>query len=851
MDFDAEQRSQQQRGGASTAAHPTNGGPRTGNGVETTLGTATAPGPAVDAPADGVSTVAEAPAPVENRVLVIPAQPAPPVTIPARRERRLTVEHALYGLLLIAAALTRFWDLASRAFHHDESLHAYYSWQYAIGDGYVHDPLMHGPFLFHANALVYLLLGASDAASRYMPAIFGVVLVGMPYLLRGPRFLGRWGALIASVLLLVSPTFLYYSRYIRHDIYTIVGTLLLFVCVVRYLERPERRWLITGGVTIAFLLTNHEIVFAVVLCFVLFLGAALLWNRLRPLAIPTVVTAIFAVLLVRLLPDTLDRPLPAIPWNNPTQEQAQRFYRDLATHPLVIALVLLGVAYLLLARTILARMRDPDRRDEGWLPSLFAGAPTGSVERAVHNAGTDRRGLLAALGAGAAIFVLLFTSLFANINGLATSTFATNGTLLYWLGQHNVQRGEQPWFYFLLLMPQYELFAVLFGVAAAVLTVWRARRVWRVWPTSPLRFQLFLVFWFVFILGVLSWAGEKMPWLVTHIALPATLLAATLLGELVERTVAARQARADTPATAAIPARVGWAGPGLVAGLLIAAACWFFLAGWLTLGRFEETDGAWRRVVPTAAADRWWLLALPLVAALVLVTASWLMRGGMRTGRAALVALVAGLLLLQVHAGWRMSYSEGDVPRDMLVYVQTSPDVTRFMRELDRVSAETTGGKGMEVWYDGKVSWPMQWYLRDYPNKHFFGSSLSAPPEDAPVLLVSNENNGGVAPHMDGYTAQEYVLRWWFPEEEIYRRFAIAPELNPGRSAWKKSSDPHGPIAIAGSVIDAFETQLTQSGEQRVYRLLMYRDLPAANGQFNFQVYIRNDLLPFWNDVRY
>ena len=52
----------------------------------------------------------------------------------------------------------------------------------------------------------------------------------LPYLLRGPRLLGRWGALTASFLLLVSPTILYQSRYIRHDIYTVVGSLLLFIC---------------------------------------------------------------------------------------------------------------------------------------------------------------------------------------------------------------------------------------------------------------------------------------------------------------------------------------------------------------------------------------------------------------------------------------------------------------------------------------------------------------------------------------------------------------------------------------------------------------------------------------------
>ncbi|MER3485402.1 MAG: hypothetical protein C4345_04915, partial [Chloroflexota bacterium] len=76
-----------------------------------------------------------------------------------------------------------------------------------------------------------------------MPAFFGVILVGLPYLLRGPRHLGRWGALAASFLLLISPAILYQSRYIRHDIYTITGTLLFFICIVRYLENPERKWL--------------------------------------------------------------------------------------------------------------------------------------------------------------------------------------------------------------------------------------------------------------------------------------------------------------------------------------------------------------------------------------------------------------------------------------------------------------------------------------------------------------------------------------------------------------------------------------------------------------------------------
>ena len=191
----------------------------------------------------------------------------------------ISLETFLWLLLILAAALTRFWDLGYRALHHDESLHAYYSWVFAEGtQPYVHHPLMHGPFLFHMNALVYLMFGASDATSRFAPALAGVALVALPWLLRGRRFLGPWGALAAGFMLLISPSFLYYTRYIRHDPYTAVGSLILAIAIFRYLERPQRRWMITAFVSVAFLFSNHEIVYAILLAFVMVLWGALVWG---------------------------------------------------------------------------------------------------------------------------------------------------------------------------------------------------------------------------------------------------------------------------------------------------------------------------------------------------------------------------------------------------------------------------------------------------------------------------------------------------------------------------------------------------------------------------------------------
>ena len=77
---------------------------------------------------------------------------------------------AVFALALIA----RFWDLGDKGLHHDESLHAVYSWKYYTDLGYIHSPMMHGPEQFHLIDIAYLLFGATDATARYASAVCGV-----------------------------------------------------------------------------------------------------------------------------------------------------------------------------------------------------------------------------------------------------------------------------------------------------------------------------------------------------------------------------------------------------------------------------------------------------------------------------------------------------------------------------------------------------------------------------------------------------------------------------------------------------------------------------------------------------
>jgi predicted membrane-bound mannosyltransferase len=775
----------------------------------------------------------------------------------------ITVETLAWFSLVALAILTRFWELGAKALHHDESLHAYYSWIWAAGRGdYAHDPLMHGPLLFHLNALVYFLFGASDATSRYAPALAGVLVVWLPYLLRGPRFLGRWGALASSALLLISPTILYQSRYIRHDVYTVAGALLMFICIVRYVEQPERRWLVTFLVTTALMLANHEIIFAILLLYGVFLYGAVMFDRLRHwrfehrdfvLSIVGlhVFAAIAAAALVLFMPHRYVDRFLAIPWDSngrdslpPTRSNQLDYYQDMLTNWLIIGLVLVGIVFVGGLVFLLRSYGRVAETGEGWLDDAHAHSPSAALRSII----ADHRGLLIGAGLFVFCFVALFTTLFTNWYGIFSSTVSTDGTLLYWLGQHDVQRGSQPWFYFLLLLPQYEFLPITVGAGLAVLTAWRALRAWmtaEVWD-QRMFFHLFLAWWFFGILAILSWAGEKMPWLIVHIALPGTILAGAAVGSLIERGIALANER-----------RIGLLEVGVFAGFMTAIIAWFFLAARLTYGSFggpcANGDNNCRRVTDSDL-NNWWVLAIPPLAWLGLALFCGVRRGWRQSALIAACAIVVVLGLLEVRVGWRLSYANPDVPTEMMVYTQTSTEVKRAVLESNQLSRELAGQGEGEILFDtgaDGLSWPLYWYFRSNPDAHPFAGTLS-PDTDAAVifLLTTRSSTPQNMQVLTNYTGVDYAFRWHFPEE-LYRNFAIAPELEPYRSAWGEAENPHGPLDVVESVIESSATIFDAHGQQELFRMVMYRDLNDVLGYYQFQVYVRTDLMPEFNQIRY
>ena len=153
--------------------------------------------------------------------------------------RRPSREVIAYAVLVAVALGLRLYDLGDRPFHHDESQDAYFSWILFKNGDYAYNPLLHGPLRFYLTATMYSLFGDSDFTARLAPALMGTAMVAMPYFLR--RQLGRVAAFTAAVLLAIGPSYLYFSRFAREDIYFAAISLALLVVVFRFLDEP-RRW---------------------------------------------------------------------------------------------------------------------------------------------------------------------------------------------------------------------------------------------------------------------------------------------------------------------------------------------------------------------------------------------------------------------------------------------------------------------------------------------------------------------------------------------------------------------------------------------------------------------------------
>lgn len=480
-----------------------------------------------------------------------------------------SVTWLVLGMVAVAVVL-HVVDLGARAMHHDESLHATFSWYFVDGRGYRHDPLMHGPFQFHVITGFFALFGDSEAVSRLPAAFFGAALVATPLLLR--RWLGATGVIATALFLLVSPSLLYFSRFARNDIFVAVWMVLLITAVWRYRDDGRRRWLIVLGAALALSFATKETAFLQAALLLVYLSVTLA-DRLACMraAAPPVNAPVDAPAEDGAVPD---------PAGDATSEATANRWRVW-----LVALLLAPIAWLIAAvwpliADLRARLGWTERPREvdlmvviGTLTAsqlaaavqlpiqLFRPELTGDAEIAL-GAVTITVLLLGGAAVGLAwdwrrwgivaivfyaIYIPLFTTGFTNLDGFGSGFW---DSLDYWLAQQEVNRGNQPQYYYFMMLPIYELLTLIPGVIGGL---WLLRR--------GDRFTALLVWWFAFTLLALTLAGEKMPWLTVHLALPLAFLAGHVAGKYLPRlAVALWDQRAPI---------LAWAGAGAGASIVV------------------------------------------------------------------------------------------------------------------------------------------------------------------------------------------------------------------------------------------------------------------------------------------
>ena len=651
-----------------------------------------------------------------------------------------------WGVILLGAVL-RFWGLGDKPLHHDESLHAYYSlqllnnmahWTWCINPPpqgyscYVYTPLLHGPFQFHFIALVYKisqLLGAPDngvntTTVRILAATLGTAIVALPFFLRD--YLGNIGAWLACFLLAISPSMVYFSRFAREDIYMACFTLLMVVGVARYIHTRKMRWLVIAAAGFSFSYATKEATFLTILVFGSFLGALIAWelglkvslrsrfNEESPIVswLPKTFAPI-AVLVYFAIAGVAAKFLFAwiksvsIYITDPNNVNAANNYlqrlKSITVGIVPLIGILLGAFVLVLLyreikgkvtygrRNRLARKVDPERQPlldtvltMPWTHWFFA--------------------LLCAW----VIFLLLFSVMLTNVsNGIGDGIWQG---LYYWLQQQQVARGNQPWYYYLMLIPLYEQIGVIFGLLGIIRSI-----------IQPTRFRLFLVYWFIGNFFLYSWAAEKMPWLMIHITMPMLILAAIGLEPAVVTCI------------------------NFVKNLL---AHYSSSKEVVAL----NTNGGYAQQYPKARPKF----------------------GIFTTSISFVGVIMAVLLLLPtVHNMYEVAYVHpADGPHEMMVYVQTTTDVNTVMSKVDALDQKMFGAKHqMQIGLTGDATWPYAWYLRDYPNVCFDFPTGCPDWKNVPVIIGGGDNPygleqqyGGAANNPSKYAYQQYKMRTWWDE---------------------------------------------------------------------------------------
>lgn len=280
-----------------------------------------------------------------------------------------------------------------------------------------------------------------------------------------------------------------------------------------------------------------------------------------------------------------------------------------------------------------------------------------------------------------------------------------------------------------------------------------------------------LLFWSGMSLLAFSFAGERMPWLTTHITMPMILTTGWLLGYLIEK-INWEEVREKR----------GW--------LVLLLSCVFFVAFGSLLGSLLGSEPPFQgKDLLQLQATSDFLLALVGTlgagAGLFALLKNW---GGANFWRAALLAFLGLLSLQTARTAYRAAYINYDNAMELLVYAHSTRDMKDSVEQIETISKRLYGDKTIKIAYDNDARYPYWWYMRDYPNKVDFDSNVTKSLQDSPIIVVGSSNFSKIEPVVrDDYYRYDLKRMWW-PNESLYRNWSLGSVLNDWKDPAKRSA---------------------------------------------------------------
>jgi uncharacterized protein (TIGR03663 family) len=344
------------------------------------------------------------------------------------------------------------------------------------------------------------------------------------------------------------------------------------------------------------------------------------------------------------------------------------------------------------------------------------------------------------------IQVLFFTTILHNVRQGLTSGIA--GSLGYWLTQHGVARGSQPWYYYVMLISLYEFLPFALSLAAFTKLFSRLRNGQESTvkaSTRPISFQqetlfgFFCAWWFLGSLLVYSVAGEKMPWLLMHVVFPMCLFGSWWLDRWL--------------------VSVDWntlmKQRALFAFMLIPGCFLLFLIlpnqspfQGRTLGEIEVTM-AWGSTIIVACCLIW------------LLTFVFKRVDRQQLGRVVGGGFLLLLLVLTVRFTYLLNFVHDEYAKELLVYAHATPGIKKLTRGLESLRRSKYKDKDTLVVYDSESAWPLTWYMRSFPHR-FIQNYEDFTATNTPVLVSGPKYVEKVRLLVaDDYEEIRSQLVWW------------------------------------------------------------------------------------------